>query len=303
MQKNWLTILLISVSTIILWFYVSLNEEYRAEFQTQLKFKNMPAGYGVSYIEPENVKLTLVGKGFNLAKISWGGDDYFDISAENDSGMKRINLKKELEKNIWIAGRGKVLDITPEYVDFFVEKIIKKKVPVIPHTEVSFKESYAPVSSLKLIPDSIWIEGTVSKLDGIHIVNTERISYKNADRTISARLSVVKDENIKYSEESALFTLDIQKIADKTFTDVPVVIEGAPDDKELILFPNRATIKLRGGIKNLGNMSEKDIYISMNFSDAENDTLGILVPEVRVPEYMNLVEMKPASFDYIIKKR
>ncbi len=79
-----------------------------------------------------------------------------------DSGRHDINLYKHLESNRWLLSDVEIMNIYPDSIKFFVERIISKKLPVISGLNLEFKPGYGLASDIVLKPDSIVVTGPLS---------------------------------------------------------------------------------------------------------------------------------------------
>ena len=94
----------------------------------------------------------------------------------------------------------------------------------------------------------------------------------------------------------------VQKIVDKTFTDLVVNTNNIPSRYELILSPTKIDLTLRGGINLLSKMKNNDITVYVDFVQAINDTNGFVEPQIHIPEFTSIIDLKPKRLEYIIKK-
>jgi hypothetical protein len=107
---------------------------------------------------------------------------------------------------------------------------------------------------------------------------------------------------MSFDVSNVMVTLDIQKIVDKNFDNLPVAVLDIPADREVVLLPNRITVGLRGGINILGKLNEEDIRVFVYYRDVVLDTLGNVNPQVEIPQNTNLLYTSPERLRYIIKK-
>jgi hypothetical protein len=303
MKRKSLTIIFITIFSIILWVFVSLDEEYRTVVKSNIRFTHLPDGYSVGYESTNEVALTLKGEGFNLAKLSWGTVDDYEISAKNEKGIRHAYLREELEQNLWLSSSGQVLEIYPEKVDFLVDKIMYKLVPVKLDIKLNFKESYGLVSGIQYSPDSIVISGPGTIIDMVDAVKTEKYEFKNLEKDYTLSLPFEKKDKTEYSKTGCTVSFAVQKIVDKNFDNLRVSTMNVYKGRELMLLPETINLVLRGGIKNLSSMDNDDISVTVNYQDALTDTVGTLKPEITVPEYTMIVDYQPHRLEYIIKQK
>ena len=97
-------------------------------------------------------------------------------------------------------------------------------------------------------------------------------------------------------------TIDIQRVVDKQFDDINVNVLDVPRNRDVVLLPNKVSIGVRGGIDILGKLNKDQFEAFVFYRQVVLDTLGNVIPQVRLPENTNLLYLKPERLRYIIKK-
>ncbi|MDO8550592.1 MAG: hypothetical protein Q7S39_10655, partial [Ignavibacteria bacterium] len=132
--------------------------------------------------------------------------------------------------------------------------------------------------------------------------SSERIEISGLDtRTIEQ--AILKDlPGMTYDVSNVTVNLDVQKIVDKNFDNLPVSVLDIPSDREVVLLPNRISIGVRGGINILGKLNEDQLKAFVYYRDVVLDTLGNVAPYVKSPQNTSLIYTRPERLRYIIKK-
>jgi hypothetical protein len=115
-------------------------------------------------------------------------------------------------------------------------------------------------------------------------------------------LTLKEIPGMTYADNYVRISLDIQKIVDKNFDNIPVGIIDIPHNRNVILLPGKVTIGVRSGIDILAKLSKDKIKLSVNYSDIVSDTLGTISPDISLPENVSILYLKPERLRYIIKK-
>jgi YbbR domain-containing protein len=290
------------IFAIILWGSVSLSNDFFASYEIPIKVVNFPQGYTLSTPLPHKISIKVKGQGWKLIGVNLNAEPEYIISSNNDSGRHNINLQNFLSENQWLSSDVEIIDITPDTISFFVERIMSKKVAVEPIIEVEFRPGYSFASNPRIEPDSITIQGPVSSVQKLNSITTEKIALKDLNDFTIQEVSVQHKPGFTFSENNLKLTLDVQKIVDKNFEDITVEVLDVPRDREVLLLPNKVSVGLRGGINILGKANPQDIRLYVNYRDVVLDTLGSIVPKAELPENLRLLYLKPERLRYIIKK-
>lgn len=303
MKSKVISIILISIFSILLWGYISLSGEYRTTIVPTVSVSNVPENYDVSEISVDEVTIRVKGQGWDLAKLVWGPNFEYDISARNDSGKHEVFIRDELERNSRFSSRIQVIEILPDKINFNVDKVSSKRVPILSNIKTEFRSGYGIVSDIKIIPDSVIVSGTKNELDKIFYISTVKKEYEDLDKSLADYVELEKIDNIEYSIDKSLIQFDVEKIIDLTFEDINVETRGVPYFQYLQLYPSKINVVLRGGINKLSNIETHEINAFIKYKQAIDDSLGALKPQVVYPSFTKLIRTEPSKLEYIIKKK
>jgi YbbR domain-containing protein len=302
MKLKLLTIGLITVFTVILWVYVTFSGEHSTNITIPVNVVNIPENFMLSSLTDKEINLSLKGEGWQLAQISFGNDPELNISVVDKKTDQSVPVRTALGRSSWLSSGLQIVSVNPEQVEFSIEKIASKIVKIKHNLAVDLKPGYGFVSSIKISPDTVRIFGAKSRIDTISEVSTEHLSLKEVDQMTSTEINLQQLPNVRLNSGTCQVEFDVQKIVDKPFENVLIETIKVPRDKELSLYPSEVKVIIRGGINNLGKFSRDDFKLYVNFKDALADTMGFIIPQIDLPEYFNLVDIRPNKIDYIIKQ-
>lgn len=302
-MKNNLHIIILSVLfSIILWGSISLSDDYYASYEIPIKLVNFPKGYTTGTPIPQKVSIKLKGHGWKLISVAIRGKSDYLVSVEGDSGKRYVNLYNFLTENQWLTSDMQVIDITPDTLSFYVERISHKKIAVISNLNLKFNPGYGLATPLKISPDSTIVYGPVSKLKNLYTVPTQNITIDNLDDKKVARVPIKSIQGMDYESALVNVSLNVQKIVDKNIDELPVEILDIPRDRNVVLLPNKVSVGIRGGIDILGKLARDDFKAYINYREVVLDTVGSVIPQIKLPINTTLIYIKPERLRYIIKK-
>ncbi len=302
MKKNFHIIIISFLFSVILWVSISLSNDFYATFEFPVKLIDFPEGYTTGSLSQQKISVKVKGKGWKLISVILSSEANYVIPVGKKIGKRSINLYNFLVENQWLTSDNEVINISPDTLSFFVEKISYKKLPVKPELNLNFKDGYGLASKIIVEPDSVVVFGPTSYLNSLDYIPTENIDYSNLN---SKRTEIIPLKNIfgmRYAHKNVNVTLDIQKIVDKNIVNVLVKILDVPRDRNVLLLPNRINIGVRGGIDVLGKLDTSEVNAFVNYREVVLDTLGSVPPHVELPENTTLLYFKPERLKYIIKK-
>ena len=289
------------VFAIILWGSISLSDFYYTNVNVKLTLTNFPEGYTTGSSLPEEIKIRVRGEGWRLVSINVGPDTEFKVSVGGDSSWHHINLYDYLETNRWLLSDVDIIGLYPDTLNFYVERIVSKKLPVASGLDLEFKPGYGLASKIIFKPDSVVVKGPLSFLQSRKEIQTNEIKLELLDSRISSEVSLEQNYGFIYSSNLIEVVLDVQRIVDKQFDNIPVDVIDIPAGREVVLLPNKVNINVRGGIEILGKLKAEQFHAFVKYQTLVRDTSGSILPEFLLPKNVTLQYSKPDRLRYVIR--
>lgn len=289
------------IFAIILWGSISLSDVYFTNVDLRLALVNFPPGYTTGTTLPEKINVRVRGQGWKLLSINVGPETEFRVTLDKDSGKYSIDLEKYLETNRLLFSDVEIITIYPDSINFFVERLITKKLPVVSGLELDFKPGYGLASDVIFKPDSIVVDGPVSYLKNMKSISTESILFTSLDSRTSQEIGFPKMQGFSLSTNSVNAIIDVQRIVDKQFDDIFVEVIDLPPGKEVVLLPNQIGIQVRGGIEIIGRLKPEQFNAYVKYQTLVRDTTGSVKPEISLPKNVSLQYTKPDRLRYVIR--
>lgn len=302
-MKNNLIIIFLSIFfSIVLWVSVTLSNRYYSSIKIPIKIANSSDNLTASKLSADKIMVKIRGTGWDLIGFLISGSKDYYVNIPNQSGFKNIHLASNSIESQFQSYGIEVAGIQPDIISLFVEKYIVKKVKVKIDTSLSFKSGYGISANIKVIPDSISISGAASVINGINYIYTEKIYLHEADEKTHLFVPLKRISNIDLSQNEVKIILDIQQIVDKNIEEIDVEILNKPEDKDIVLLPNKIGIGISGGIDVVGKLNFENVKAYIEYQDILDDSLQSVKPNIYLPGNVHLVYVKPERIKYIIKK-
>ena len=279
-----------------------MSNDYYATFNIPIKLIDFPHGYTTGTKLPPDISVKLKGKGWKLIAATLTSESDYAIPVGKEIGKRTVNLYNYLVENQWLSSDVEVININPDTLTFYVEKISSKKLPIVMNLNLKFKPGYGLAAKATIYPDSTVVSGPERYLKDLNYVSTQKIEYEELDGKTSEMVSLEKHPGMTYSNPAVRVNLDVQKIVDKTFDNIYVKMNDVPRDRDVVLLPNRINVGVRGGIDILGRLDSTQFKAYINYREVVEDTLGSVAPHVSIPGNTKLIFIKPERLRYIIKK-
>ncbi|HRN25266.1 MAG: hypothetical protein IT276_02605 [Ignavibacteriaceae bacterium] len=301
-MENKINIIALSVLfSILIWGSVTLSNQFFSTKEFVVKVVNQPTGYTCGIINPEKISVKLKAKGWQLLILGLGSQSEFLVSADNDSGIIKVDPFNEINENTWLNSGLTITEISPRQITFNVEKIVFKKLKIEAATDLTFSEEFGLATPIRIYPDSVMVAGPLSVLQKTSAIKTKPVMLSSLESKIKIITELDEPTGFQLEQHKAELTFDVQRIVEKTFENIKVNIEGLPKDREVVLIPNNINCSLRGGINILGKIEPEEITASVDYREIVYDTLGSVKPKIELPKNTQLVFIKPVRLNYIIK--
>jgi len=289
------------IFAVILWGSISLSDIYYTNVDVKLRLTNLPHSYTTGSPLPEKIKLRVKGQGWRLVFINVGPETEFRVSVGGDSGRHNLNLYNYLESNRWLLADVEIINIYPDSIKFFVERIISKKLPVTSGFDIEFKPGYGLASDIIYKPDSVIVSGPFSIIKNMREIKTTYKSLSALDSKTETDVSLPGLNGFNYSANFIEVILDIQRIVDKQFENITVDVIDIPPRKEVVLLPNKIGFNVRGGIEILGKLKPEQFRAYVRYPFLVQDTTGSVTPVLEMPKNVTLQYLKPERLRYVIR--
>ena len=148
-------------------------------------------------------------------------------------------------------------------------------------------------------PDSVLVSGPEKTVNGIDVVYTEELEYKDIRTGIEDEIPLQQfDEalQITMSRQQVLFRAEIQKIIELTLKEIEVIVENSPRSMLVTPLPSTLSLTVVGGEKLLLGIKPKDILAVINYSDGAIDESHGYIPRIEVPDGIEFRDIRPSEF-------
>ncbi len=303
MKKNWFHISIIVLFSIVVWTIVTLSDNFYTNVYLPVRVKVQNHDYTLSYVSDKFVIVGVQGEGWVLSSYYWGANRYFDVTLKGKKKETQIVTRDVLKKNHIFASNVNIVSVSPEILKIDIDKKITKEVIVKPKFNLNLKGDYGLIETPKVTPLKVELSGPASIIRNIDTVYTEKISPAKADDSLSVTAPLTLPEFTFSKTRDVIVTFNIQKVVDKRIDNVPIKVIGSErNNSKLLIFPDKLSVVVRGGIKIVGRLNPDDVSAYVLFKDALEDTTASLAPHLVLPQNVKLVTFTPEKIDYIIKK-
>ncbi|MFV0248057.1 MAG: hypothetical protein ACK5H1_03735 [Tenacibaculum sp.] len=294
------------IASLLFWLLMNLSKEYTTEVSFAVNYQNLKQDKYLLTKPQENIELLIKGSGFKLIALSFMKKPIvFDLK---NLKLKSNSLYYLLSKNIFTDIQKQLLSgltlksFNQDTIFFTISKLLTKKIPVIPDLKITYKKGYDLAKPIEIIPDSMSVFGTEKDLKNINSIGTEKILFNNISDNISQSFRVVEPSKIKLKHKTVRLSISVDKFTEGKI-EIPITVVDLPKDKNINIFPKKAVVIYKVGLKNFNAITESSFEVLCNYKESEEHNLPYLIPKLNIKNNKVLsVRLQPDKIDFLIFK-
>lgn len=305
--KSRITLAIFVVLAFLFWIGKELGKTFELGVPIAVSYSNFPKDKILANPLTNNLLVnvksdgyTILGHYFNLL------DNQVTIDINKKTSLNFITgkeLKNQLSgqmHNIEIAF------IKPDTLFFDFDDATTRKIPVKLNTNFQLAPEYAIKGNPLIFPDSITIKGPKKIIDTLDNWKTDIIELKNISESINSTKSLQTPSmgSIELSENVIRYEIQVERVTEKTFTDIPIIIQ-TPEIADFInLIPAKAKITFKAFLSDLPLLEEEDFKVEADFSNISiSEQSKVPIRIIEHPQNVQFLQVSPAVCDFIINKQ
>jgi hypothetical protein len=298
----------------IFWYLNSLEKTADYDIKYPVRYINLPEGRVLADDLPATIDLYLKGPGYSILKLRLAGNRspvILDVSTIN---YRRVPGSGTLSYYIVTTGlipklrnqlraECEISSIKPDTLFFSFDRIITRKVQVIPHIEVSTEKQYLVKGNIIADPDTISITGPKRILDTIKTVKTKFKKLRGVNETIKKNFSLVTPGGCTVSSKKVILTIPVEQFTEAEIN-VQVKILNCPDSISVKIFPDVVSVKCLVAVSDYKKFEEIPFEVVLDLAVADlNSTEKIPVGFRNIPPFVSSLRVTPSMVDFLIEKK
>jgi YbbR domain-containing protein len=290
----------------ILWLLTALNESYTSSITVKAKYINYPKDKVYIKPLPEDFKVMVTAKGWDLMSHYFRKNTEFITIDLNDYKKTDVMITRRLQDNFQQVMAQKIVigEVFPETISMQKEEKGSKRVPIRLVQDFSYKKEFGLGGDISFSPDSVTVSGPVSVIKSIDHVDTDNAAMKDLDKTVTADLKLRDPElkNIAYSTYKIKVQIPVFQLTEQT-AEVPVEVINKGSNGGLKLIPGRVYVIYQAPINKFSQIDSTQFQAVVDGSQIDTTAKQPLrVQLISEPKYTYNVRLKPDYIDYVLEK-
>lgn len=260
--------LLLKITSVILaiglWFFIATSDYTEVSFTVPIKIENLNNSM-VAINKTGLVNVVLRGSNFSLKNMS-----YNDIKVSIDASNFNVGEIKYRVKTseVKVPAGINVVEIVPSEVVFLVDEVITKSVKINP-TFIGEPLKGYKVSSVKMIPESVKLQGAKRILSKLDFIDTLPINLSSRYETLIYSVGLKLPDGVNLAENTQVDAVVkfSEDIVEYSFNDFVINFRGANPDLKYGIIDNEINVKVKGRSDRLNSDNSKkllELYVDVS---------------------------------------
>ncbi len=304
-----------TIAALALWMIISMSENYAWSIEVPLVVRIDSTNEALAETIPQNVRVTARGDGWTLMQMILDDDllcrlDPTGRPPSADDSLRRYDYgQQELVRRINAPRSIRIEDVSPQNVRLVITDLARKRVPLVYDESLLLepRAGFQVIGRPTIRPASVTLSGSPDALEKISFWRIRPVPLADLDAPTQLVVPVADSLHgvINVRPEQATLSVDIQEVAELTIENVVVINRGLVADTttELVLYPDRMTVTLRGGADELGRLAETSVIARVDLTP-ERDSVGSVRPTILLPPYLNatVIATSPRTIRYVWRR-
>ena len=302
-QNFWFKLVAL-VMALFLWFHVATDKMYEHNDTFPLEIFKIPERLILAEELPEQVDVTIRGKGKELLKFLLAEKKSLKIDAQE---FKRGETKYVIKPEQIPIPEGLELRVTnilpPKNLKIRLDYPTEKKVKVQPHIKILPADGFEQVNELHYNPKEVVISGPRMWVRGLKVIHTQETVIENAQEPVSNQVDLILPEgyNLSLSSKRIDFSVNIERTVEREIFNLPVGLVNIPKRREIILEPDSISVTISGAESVVNQMSPDKIKVTVNCAKAKRNETVKLPVLVKLLTKVELKKVEPDSVEVFMK--
>ncbi len=291
---------------VFIWFLVVMGDNYEYRTTIPIEITQPNPDYIITSPIPEKAAVQLQGSGKYLFSFILFREGRLRINIDKDPGVYII---RPSDNDISLTGNSKKLYsrrlLWPDTIVVKIEKLITRKIPVKNNIALKPQPGYTIVGDVVYEPDSVRVRGPESAVRALDSLYTQSLQISDLRFPFSKKFKIIQppNEQITILDPEITVEADIQKLLEKTITNVPVIVRYLPHQIDAIVIPAQLSLKVQGGVNVVFRLTAKDINAYIEYRENLDIRGGDFPVEIEPIPGVRFRDIKPDRFKVRLIRR
>lgn len=279
LRKNFRVKLGMFSLAVLLWFLVVTEKTYEYIIDTPIHLTGLKLTKTLAEPLPASARVKYHARGRELVRMLYLTRPHLRLDLTTINHLYTFRLKPEM---IILPGGMNAMPleiVEPETVRVALDEKLSLSLLVAPRVDIEPEAGYI-AAGMKTIPNKVEATGPKHKVEGLKSLNTVYRRLENVKRSVELDLYLENPANfgISINPTQVKVIVNVERLAERTFPNLPIRLINRPAGKEFIVEPAAVTVHLIGGTSVLSNLADDDIEVYIDcseFNPARSNTMYV----------------------------
>ncbi len=271
---------------IFIWFLVVTGENYEYRTTIPIEIIQPNPDYIITSPIPKEASVQLQGPGKQLFSFLLFREGRLVLNVEREPGTY---ILRPTDNDISLSSSAKRLFsrrlLWPDTIVVDIERLVTKKIPVKNNIVLKPQPGYTIVGEVIFEPDSARVRGPETLVGALDSLRTKSVQISDLKYPYSGAFPLIppQNEQIEILDPEITVEADIQKLMEKTITNVPVTVRYLPHQIDAIVTPAQLSLKVQGGVNVVFPLTNKNINAYIEYEenlDQKGDEFPIILEPI-----------------------
>jgi YbbR domain-containing protein len=313
-NRDLLIFIFFLIISFLFWYLNSLSKEIEGDVRYPVRYINSPKERVLIGELPSKLDMALKGPGYSILKLKLSGNQapvIIDLAKIN-----YIRIPNTNSLNSYIISNGliptfeqqlradfEIISIKPDTLFFIFDRVITKKVPVIPDVEVTTERQYFVNGIISVTPESVEISGPRQIVDTVNSVKTRFHKFSQLNKPATKSITLIGSKLFDINVKRVMVTVPVEQFTEASI-DVPVRLINIPDSVKIKIFPDAVSVKYLVGVsdyKTIANMPFEAVIDLARYDIQKINKLPVIIQNI--PANISSLRFTPQNVDFIVEKK
>lgn len=284
----------------LMWGYVSLTRVYEDYIDVPFVV-TAPANQALLSTVPQRLTFRVRGTGWQILNLRLVPQIScaIDLATVRPSPQSVYTLDKSaLIRGISTSQTFQTLDVAPDNLVLTTGDQVQRTVPVLLRHATTCRQGFMVIGEPVVEPHNVDVRGSAPVVNTIMQWPTQRLMQTDLHYGVTTLVAVSDSmaSILNVSPQQVRVHTNVQQIADKIITDVPLELPAQSGGRTAFVSPTRISVVVRGGVDDLASLTAQ--HVRAVLSDASMTTSGFGRPTITVPPNMMVLGTIPSIVRY-----
>ncbi len=290
-SKNILLPILVLIIVLVIWFNQNLFRNHRTDLLLEIRFINLPEDHIVTQITPEDVYLTVEGRGIEILRFN-RSVYYLEIDVSNlQLGSNELTVTDQkiiLEEPYH---RGILKFYLNRRVTIEIDRSVITQIPVTLRYMTQEDEDFFRPRNAQPQPNIVEIVGPGNIVARISSITTVPLSANDLKEGEQLKAELEIPEGVMgIKPDIVSVKLESPSIIIRT---IPLINIQYPRERLSMIIPQSVTIIIEGDVERVQSLRPQSIIAQITMPRDENENYAPI--NFRLPEGIRLIDYTPQS--------